>query len=96
MLRTGVPRDGRELWGMPSEIFQHLSDADMKALIADLRTLKPGGKPTQPPKPWEADAKELMRQGRDQDRDSIRSPMTRPSTRSILARNMRWVATSPR
>ena len=63
LLRTGVPRDGRVLYGMPSEIFQHLSDADMKALIAELRTLKPGGKPTQPPKPWEADAKELMAKG---------------------------------
>ena len=63
VLRTGVPRDGRELWGMPSEIFQHLSPADMKALIAHLRTLKPEGKPTQPPKPWEADAKELIAKG---------------------------------
>jgi len=63
VLRTGVPRDGRELWGMPSEIFQHLSDADMKALIADLRATTPGGKPTQPPKPWEADAKEMIAKG---------------------------------
>ena len=60
VLRTGVPSDGRDLWGMPSEIFQHLSAADMKALIADLRTLKPVGKATQPPKPWEADAKEMI------------------------------------
>jgi len=63
LLRTGVPRDGRVLYGMPSEIFQHLSDADMKALIAELRTLKPGGKPTQPPKPWTKEAKELMAKG---------------------------------
>ena len=63
VLRTGVPRDGRELWGMPSEIFQHLSAADMTALIADLRTPKPDGKPTQPPKPWEADAKEMIANG---------------------------------
>jgi|KBSSwiStaDraftv2_1062776.scaffolds.fasta_scaffold00323_31 cytochrome c553 len=63
VLRTGVPRDGRDLWGMPSEIFQHLSDADMKALIADLRVAAPGGKPTQPPKPWEADAKEMIAKG---------------------------------
>ena len=48
VLRTGVPRDGRELWGMPSEIFQHLSAADLRALIADLRSTTPGGKPTQP------------------------------------------------
>jgi mono/diheme cytochrome c family protein len=63
VLRTGVPRDGRELWGMPSEIFQHLSAADMKALIANLRSTAPGGKPTQPPKPWEADAQEMIAKG---------------------------------
>ncbi len=63
VLRSGVPHDGRDLWGMPSEIFQHLSAADMKALIADLRTLKPGGTPTQPPQPWEADAKDMIAKG---------------------------------
>jgi cytochrome c553 len=51
VLRTGVPHDGRDLWGMPSEIFQHLSKADMQALIADLRSATPTGAPTQPPKP---------------------------------------------
>jgi cytochrome c553 len=63
VLRSGVPRDGRELWGMPSEIFQHLSASDMRALIADLRTPTPNGKPTQPPKTWEADAKEMIAKG---------------------------------
>ena len=63
VLRTGVPPDGRELWGMPSEIFQHLSAADMKALIADLRSTRPGGKPTQPPKPWAADAQAMIAKG---------------------------------
>src|SRR3954451_23048972 len=63
VLRTGVPPDGRELWGMPSEIFQHLSAADMRALIADLRSTTPGGKPTEPPKPWKADAKEMIAKG---------------------------------
>jgi len=63
VLRTGVPHDGRDLWGMPSEIFQHLSNADMRALIANLRTLKPTGMPTQPPKPWEADVKEMIAKG---------------------------------
>ena len=63
LLRTGVPRDGRVLYGMPSEIFQHVSAADMTALIAELRTLKPGGKPTQPPKPCTKEAKELMAKG---------------------------------
>ena len=63
VLRTGVPRDGRDLWGMPSEIFQHLSATDMKALIANLRSVEPSGPPTQPPKPWEADAKEMIAKG---------------------------------
>lgn len=63
VLRTGVPSDHRDLWGMPSEIFQHLSNADMKTLIALLRTLKPSGKPTQPPKPWETDAKDMIAKG---------------------------------
>jgi len=63
VLRSGIPRDGRELWGMPSQIFQHLSAADMKALIADLRTPKPDGRPTQPPKPWEADARAMIAKG---------------------------------
>jgi len=63
VLRTGVPRDGRELWGMPSQIFQHLSAADEEALIRYLRTLKPAGKPTQPPRPWTREAKDLMTKG---------------------------------
>ena len=63
LLRTGVPRDGRELWGMPSEIFQHLSATDEAALIHYLRTLKPAGTPTQPPKPWTKEAKDLMAKG---------------------------------
>jgi cytochrome c553 len=63
VLRTGVPRDGRELWGMPSEIFQHISAADEAALIRYLRTFKPDGRPTQPPKPWATDAKELIVKG---------------------------------
>lgn len=63
VLRTGIPRDGRELWGMPSEIFQHLSAADMKALIADLRSLNSEGEPTQPPKPWTAEAEKMIADG---------------------------------
>ena len=63
VLRTGVPHGGRDLWGMPSEIFQHLSTADMRALIADLRTLKPSGQPTQAPLPWETDAKAMIAKG---------------------------------
>lgn len=63
LLRTGVPRDGRELWGMPSEIFQHLSAPDLKAVIADLRSVPPGGKPTELPRPWEKEEKDLIAKG---------------------------------
>ena len=43
LFREGVPRDGRELWFMPVESFQFLSDADLDALVAYLRTFKPEG-----------------------------------------------------
>jgi cytochrome c553 len=44
---------------MPSEIFQHLSDADTKTLIAFLRTLKPVGKKLPPPQFSKADKEEI-------------------------------------
>lgn len=49
LLRTGVHPTRKDLWIMPSEVFQRLSDADMAALIAHLRTVPPSGKPTPPP-----------------------------------------------
>ena len=42
-LRSGVRHDGSDLWGMPSELFRHLSEPDMAALIAWLRSLRPAG-----------------------------------------------------
>jgi cytochrome c553 len=63
VLREGVPPTGRELWGMPSELFQHLSEPDMAALIVYLRTLKPAGKPTQPPLPFPADVRQMIAKG---------------------------------
>lgn len=42
-MREGVRPDATALWGMPSEIFTHLDPADMAALIAYLRTLRPAG-----------------------------------------------------
>lgn len=48
LLRHGVPKDGRALWFMPVESFQFLSDADLAALSAYLRTLKPAGKALPP------------------------------------------------
>ena len=44
VLRKGVHPTRPQLWAMPSQIFQHLSDADLAALIAYLRTIKPAGK----------------------------------------------------
>ena len=49
LLRTGVHPTRGDLWIMPSEVFQRLSDVDMAALIAHLRTVKPSGAPTPPP-----------------------------------------------
>jgi cytochrome c553 len=43
LFRDGVPKDRRELWFMQVETYQFLSDADLAALIAYLRSLKPGG-----------------------------------------------------
>ena len=47
-MREGVRPDGSQLWGMPSEIFTHLDAADMAALIAYLRTLRPAGRVASP------------------------------------------------
>lgn len=43
LIRHGRPKDGREFWFMPVESYQFLSDADLAALIAHLRTYKPQG-----------------------------------------------------
>src|SRR5688500_16582354 len=42
-LRFGARPDGSPLWEMPSHIFTDLSDPDMNALTAWLRTVKPAG-----------------------------------------------------
>lgn len=79
VLRTGVPHDGRELWGMPSEIFQHLSASDMEALVTHLRTLKPEGPPTQPPKPWTEEVKPLIASGKLKNApDTVRETRQQP------------------
>src|SRR5690349_1758878 len=39
----GVHPERKTVWAMPSHLFQHLSDADFKALVAYLRALKPVG-----------------------------------------------------
>jgi mono/diheme cytochrome c family protein len=48
LIRHGQPKDGREFWFMPVESYQFLSDADLAALIAYLRTFKPEGKQLPP------------------------------------------------
>jgi len=50
VLRTGVEPTRKDLWGMPSSVFQNLSAADMKALIAYLRSLRPTGEASPPPR----------------------------------------------
>jgi cytochrome c553 len=44
-IRWGVRPDRSVLWEMPSDIFTHLSEPDMAALIAWLRTVPPSGEP---------------------------------------------------
>lgn len=49
IIRNGRHPERKTVWAMPSEIFQHLSDADLKAMIAYLRTLQPTGTKLPPP-----------------------------------------------
>jgi mono/diheme cytochrome c family protein len=48
LIRHGVPKDGREFWFMPVESFQFLSDADIAAVTAYLRTFEPAGRQLPP------------------------------------------------
>jgi mono/diheme cytochrome c family protein len=48
LLRDGVPKDGREFWFMPVESFQFLSEPDMAAVIAYVRSFKPEGRQLPP------------------------------------------------
>lgn len=54
LLRKAQHPTRDKLWMMPSENFQFLSDADVKALIAHLRTVKPAGTATPLPAPTPA------------------------------------------
>jgi len=45
-IRQGIGTDGRSLFIMPSEIFQHLSDQEVAALIAMVRAQPRGGSKT--------------------------------------------------
>src|SRR4051812_4087081 len=59
MIRHGLQPERKTLWAMPSQIFQHLSDDDMKALIAYLRALKPIGTKLPPPQFSKLDKEEI-------------------------------------
>jgi cytochrome c553 len=63
LMRAGEHPTGRDVWGMPSEIFQHLSDDDLAALLAYLRSLEPAGEPTQPALPFAEETKRLIAKG---------------------------------
>ncbi len=64
LLREGVHPTGRDVWAMPSELFQHLSKPDMAALVSYLRTLQPAGEPTGKPLPFEPETKKLIAEGK--------------------------------
>ncbi len=50
LLTKGTHPRRSELWVMPSELFQHLAEPDLAALLAYLRTLPPAGKPSPDPR----------------------------------------------
>lgn len=50
ILRRGIEPTRKDLWGMPSSVFQNLSGTDMRALIAYLRSIPPAGDPSPPPR----------------------------------------------
>lgn len=64
LIREGVHPTGRDVWGMPSEVFQHLSEPDMDALIAYLRSTQLAGPPTQPRLPWQAHTEKMISEGK--------------------------------
>jgi len=63
LLRGGIRPSGADLWAMPSDIFQHLADADLIALTAYLRTFQPAGPPTGKALPLDAETKKLIASG---------------------------------
>jgi cytochrome c553 len=59
IIRHGVHPERKTVWGMPSEIFQHLSKADYAALVAYLRTLRPQGSKLPDPRFSALDRKDI-------------------------------------
>jgi len=48
LLRQGTPKDGRKFWFMPTESYQFLSDTDITAISAFIRSFKPDGQQLPP------------------------------------------------
>ena len=71
-IRHGVPKDGREFWFMPVESFQFLSEADLAALLAYLRTFEPAGAQLPPIKKGKGFQEDLERGFLDAKRQAIR------------------------
>jgi cytochrome c553 len=59
IIRRGTHPERKTVWVMPSEVFQHLGDTDMRSLIAYLRSLKPAGHKLPPPQFSNLDRKEI-------------------------------------
>jgi cytochrome c553 len=59
IIRKGTHPERKTVWGMPSQIFQNLSDRDFKALVAYLRSLKPAGSKLPNPQFSAADKKDI-------------------------------------
>ena len=59
IIRHGTHPERRTVWIMPAEVFQHLGDADYRALVAHLRALKPTGSKLPPPQFSKLDREEI-------------------------------------
>jgi mono/diheme cytochrome c family protein len=91
VLRRGIEPTRKDLWGMPSSVFQNLSAADMEALIAYLRSLPPSGTPSPPPKLSALAKKEFIDSGEvkpqaDEVLDARKKPSADLGTRYALGR----------
>jgi cytochrome c5 len=59
VLTMGVHPRRRDLWVMPSELFQHLAEPDLIALIAYLRSVQPSGAVSPDPVPGPRAVREI-------------------------------------
>ncbi len=59
LLLSGVHPRRKDMWVMPSELFQHLVEADLDALVAYLRSVEPTGEMSPDPKPGPRAVREI-------------------------------------